>query len=203
MTPSAIKKFVAEIFAKTPKRKCITSITNFYHFDDTSSLDIIDLINFGREIIGDNRCFLRVIDNFTRFGWTVPLNIKHAQTTTNSFENILKSSKKKPKLIEIDNGAGFLKKLFTNLLNNKDNKTHSGKSSLGVFFAERSNRTFRDPLKKSVLGTVMVLGLTFYLYLRSSIIVEHILLPIIHQSQLLHKRIKDLFTKTYCTKERK
>ena len=37
--------------------------------------------------------FLSVIDNFSEFGWTIPLENKNAQTIEEAFEKILISSK--------------------------------------------------------------------------------------------------------------
>ena len=48
-----------------------------------------------------------VIDNFSKFGRIVPSKNKNARTITNSFENILNSSEKKPNLIENDEGTEF------------------------------------------------------------------------------------------------
>ena len=41
-----------------------------------------------------------IIDNFSKLGWTIRLKMKNAQTITNSFDNILISSKRKSNLIE-------------------------------------------------------------------------------------------------------
>ena len=49
---------------------------------------------------------LVVIDNFSKFDWTVPLKNKSAETT---LLTALKTSKRKPELIE----KGYVNKLFT------------------------------------------------------------------------------------------
>ena len=59
-------------------------------------------------------------------------------------------SKRKPNLIETDDGSEFLNKLFSNLLNNKNIKRYSRNTSLGAVFAKRFNRTIRDLLKRPV-----------------------------------------------------
>ena len=43
------------------------------------------------------RYVLVVIDNFSKFGWTVPLKNKNAQRIKNSFQSLLIRSKRKPK----------------------------------------------------------------------------------------------------------
>ena len=91
-----------------------------------------------------------VIDNFIKFGWTVPLKSKKAQTITNSFEIFLITSKRKQNLIEADHGWDIVSKIFTDLLDKNCIKRYSRDISLGVVLAERFNRTIRDPLKRPV-----------------------------------------------------
>ena len=57
--------------------------------------------------IRDYRLVVVVIDNFSKYGWTVPLKNENAQTIKNSFENNLITSKRKPSLIETDRGKEF------------------------------------------------------------------------------------------------
>ena len=66
-----------------------TNKTNVYYIDDIWSLDILDLKDYGLENNRGCRYVLVVIDNFSKFGWTVPLKNKNAQTIKDSFENIL------------------------------------------------------------------------------------------------------------------
>ena len=53
------------------------------------------------------RSFLVVIDDFSKIVWTVALKINITQTITNSSENILSSSKRRPNLNESDCGSEF------------------------------------------------------------------------------------------------
>ena len=64
-----------------------------YQIDDTWKLDLLDIIIYGPENKRGYRYVLDVIDNFSKFIWTVLLKNKNAQTIKNSFENNLKSSK--------------------------------------------------------------------------------------------------------------
>ena len=91
-----------------------------------------------------------VIDNFSKFGWTVPLKNKSAQTIKDSFEIILINSKRKPNLIESDRGKEFYNNIFQDFLIKNDIKLYSRNSSYGAVFAEKFNRTIRDLLKKIV-----------------------------------------------------
>ena len=150
MTQKNIKIFINEIYSKPPKKNYITNKTNVYYIDDIWSLDILDLKDYGPK---DNRGFryvLVTIDNFSKYGWTIPPKNKNAQTIKDSFENILINSKRKPNLVESDRGKEFYNNIFQDFLNKNDIKLYSIKSSYGAVFAERFNRTIRDLLKKIV-----------------------------------------------------
>ena len=150
MTQKNIKIFINEIYSKPPKRNYATNKTDVYHIDDIWSLDILDLEDYGPENNRGYRYVLVTIDNFSKFGWTVPLKNKNAQTIKDSFENILISSKRKPNLIESDRGKEFHNNIFQDFLNKNNIKLYSRNSSYGAVFAERFNRTIRDLLKKIV-----------------------------------------------------
>ena len=150
MTQKNIKIFINEIYSKPPKKNYITNKTDVYYIDDIWSLDILDLKDYGRENNKGYRYVLVTIDNFSKFGWTIPLKNKNGQTIKDSFENILVSSKRKPNLIESDRGKDFYNSIFQDFLNKNNIKLYSRNSSYGAVFAERFNRTIRDLLKKPV-----------------------------------------------------
>ena len=150
MAHKNIKIFINEIYSKPPKKNYDTNKTNVYHIDDIWSLDILDLKDYGPENNRGYRYVLVTIDNFSKFGWTVPLKNKNAQTIKDSFENILINSKRKPNLFETDRGKEFYNNIFQDFLNKNNIKIYSRNSSYGAVFAERFNRTIRDLLKKIV-----------------------------------------------------
>ena len=150
MTQKNIKIFINEIYSKPPKKNYFTNKTDVYHIDDIWSLDILDLKDYGQENNRGYRYVLVTIDNFSKFGWTIPLKNKNAQTIKDSFENILPNSKRKPNLVESDRGKEFYNNIFQDFLNKNDIKLYSRNSSYGAVFAERFNRTIRDLLKKIV-----------------------------------------------------
>ena len=150
MTQKNIKLFINEIYSKPPRKYYPTNKTDVYHIDDIWSLDILDLKDYGPENNRGYRYVLVTIDNFSNFGWTIPLKNKNAQTIKDSFENILITSKRKPNLIETDRGKEFYNNIFQDFLNKKNIKLCSRNSSYGAVFAERFNRTIRDLLKKIV-----------------------------------------------------
>ena len=149
MTQKNIKIFIDEIYSKTPKKNYIKK-TDVYHVDDIRSLEILDLKDYGPENNRGYRYVLVVFENFSKFGWTIPLKNKNAQTIKDSFENIIISSKRKPNLIESDRGKEFYNNIFQDFLNKNNIKLYSRNSSYGAVFAERFNRTIRDLLKRTV-----------------------------------------------------
>ena len=163
MTQKNIKIFINEIYSKPPKKNYITNKTDVYHIDDIWSLDILDLTDYGPENNRGYRYVLVIIDNFSKYGWTVPLKNKNTQTIKNSFENILISSKRSPNLIETDRDKGFYSKIFQDFLIKNNIKLFSRNSSYGAVFAERFNRTIRDLLKNLFSKRGMVIGSMFYL----------------------------------------
>ena len=150
MTQKNNKIFVNEIYSKGPRKNYATNKTDVYHIDDIWSLDVLDLKDYGPENNRGYRYVLVVIDNFSKFGWTIPLKNKNAQTIKDSFENILINSKRSPNLIETDRGKEFYNNIFQDFSNKNDIKLYSRNNSLGAVFAERFNRTIRDLLKKIV-----------------------------------------------------
>ena len=150
MTQKNIKIFINEIYSKQPKKYYPTNKTDVYYIDDIWSLDILDLKDYGPKNNRGYRYVLVTIDNFSKFGWTIPLKNKNAQTIKDSFENILTSSKRKPNLVESDRGKEFYNNIFQDFLNKNNIRLYSRNNSYGAVFAERFNRTIRDLLKKIV-----------------------------------------------------
>ena len=105
--------------------------------------------DYGLEKNRAYRYVLVIIDNFSKFGWIVPLK-KNAITIEESLKNFLRSSKRKPKLIESDRGKEIYNNIFQNILNNSNIKHYSRKSLFASVFAERFNRSLRDLLKRLV-----------------------------------------------------
>ena len=97
-----------------------TNKTTFKSFDDTWSSDLLDMNDYGPKKDSGQTYILVVIDNFSKFGGTILLKNSYAQTITEAFSQILKTSKRQPNLIETENGSEFVNKLFTNLSENNN-----------------------------------------------------------------------------------
>ena len=150
MTHKNIKIYINEIYSKPPKKNYITNKTDVYYIDDIWSLDNLDLKDYGPENNRGYRYVFVIIDNFSKYGWTVPLKNKNTQTIKDSFENNLIKSKRSPNLIETDRGKEFYNNIFQDFLIKNNIKLYSRNSSLGAVFAERFNRTIRDLFKRPV-----------------------------------------------------
>ena len=149
MTQKNIKIFINEIYSKGPKRNYATNKTGVYQIDDIWSLDILDLKDYCPENNRGYRYVFVIIDNFSKFVWTIALK-KNAQKIKDSFEKIFISSKRKPKLIESDRGKEFYNEVFQDLLDKNNIKLYSRNTYLGAVFAERFKKSIRNLLKKPV-----------------------------------------------------
>ena len=96
------------------------------------------------------RYILVVIDDFSKFGWTTPLENKFSQSITDAFSEIIKSSNRKPSHLETDDWKVYVNKIFNEFLNNNNIKRYSRYTDKGAVIAERFNRTIRSLLKKPV-----------------------------------------------------
>ena len=106
--------------------------------------------DYGPENNRGYRYVLVIIENFSKYGWTIPVKNKNAIKIKDSFENILLDSKRKPNLIESGRGKKFYNNIFQDFLTKNNIKLYSRNSSYGAVFAGRFNRTSRDLLKKIV-----------------------------------------------------
>ena len=150
MTQENIKIFIEEVYSKPPKKNYTTNETDVYLIDDTWSLDVVDLNDHDPEKNRGHRYVLVFKDTVSKFGWTVPIKNKNAQTIKDSLEKILISSKRKPDFREGDQDRGFHNSIFQDFLNKNKIKLFSRNTSLGAVFAERFNRTKSDLLKRPV-----------------------------------------------------
>ena len=68
------------------------------------------------------RYILVIIDNYSKFGWTIPLKNKYAQSLIEAFSEFFKSSKSKPNLFETGDGKENVFEIFNELTNNIQSK---------------------------------------------------------------------------------
>ena len=150
MKKDLTKIFIDEVYSKHPMRNYPTNKTMIKSIDDTWSSDLLDMNDYGIKNNKGYRYILVVIDNFSKFGWTVPLKNKYAQSIIDAFSQIIKTSNRKPNLLETDDGKEYVNKIFNEFLNKNRIKRYSRYTDKGAVFAERFNRTIRNLLKKPV-----------------------------------------------------
>ena len=75
-----IKNFVDEIYSTPPKKNYPTIKTMIKSIDDTWSSDLLDMKDYGIKNNKGYRYISVVVDNFSKFGWTIPLKNKYAQS---------------------------------------------------------------------------------------------------------------------------
>ena len=150
MKKALTKIFIDEIYSKAPMKTYPTNKTIIKSFDDICSSDLLDMNDYGPKNNNGYRYILVVIDNFSKFGWTIPLKNKYAQSITDAFSKIINLSNRKPNLLETDDGKEYVNKIFNEFLFNNNIKRYSRYTDKGAVFAERFNRTTRNLLKKPV-----------------------------------------------------
>ena len=75
MSQKSIKIFLNEIYSKPHKRYYLTNKTDVHHIDEIWSLAFLDLKDYGPKNNRRSRYVLVIIDNFSKFVWTVSLKI--------------------------------------------------------------------------------------------------------------------------------
>ena len=150
MKKDLTKIFIDEIYSKPPKKNYPSNKTIIKSIDDTWSSDLLDMNDYGPKNNKGYRYILVVIDNFSKFGWTIPLKNKFSQSITDAFSEIIKSSNRKPNLLETDDGKEYINKIFNEFININKIKRYSRYTDEGAVFAERFNKTIRNLLKKPV-----------------------------------------------------
>ena len=136
------------IIRKFKKRKVYSSFK-----DNIWDVDLADmqLSKYNKGII----YILCAIDLFSKSAWVVPLKDKKGATITNSFQNILNSSKRKPNKIWIDQGSEFYKSIFKKWLKDNDISMYSTYNEGKSVVAERFIRTLKNKIYKHV-STILI-----------------------------------------------
>ena len=73
MIQKSIKIFIKEIYSKGPKKNYATNKTEVYSIVDIWSLEILDSKDYSPENNRRHRYVFVVFNNFSNFGWTIPL----------------------------------------------------------------------------------------------------------------------------------
>ena len=150
MKKDLTKIFIDEIYSKAPKKNYPTNKIIYNHIDEIWSIDLADMIDYKVSNNKGFRYIFIIVDNFSKYLWTIPLKNKYSQTITQDFSNILTKSKRKPIKIESDRGKEWYNSIIQNLLKSKIIHHYSRYTDKGPSVCERVIRTIRNLLKKPV-----------------------------------------------------
>ena len=94
------------------------------------------------------RYILNVIDVFSKFVWSVPIKDKTGKTITNTSQSIVKTSKRKPEKLWVDNGSEFYNNIFKKWLVENEVKIYNTFNEGKAVVIERFNRTLKNKMCK-------------------------------------------------------
>ena len=126
------------------RRKVISN-----HIDHIWGIDLITMIKYSKQN-KNYKYILTVIDFFSKYSWCYPLKSKKSIEIINSFKDIFKKSKRKPKLIQSDEGSEFTNiQTQTFFKNNNIKWYHTFNRDIKCSICERYNRTILDKIYKN------------------------------------------------------
>jgi hypothetical protein len=115
--------------------------------DNIWGADIVDFSDYEQFNYG-YKYILCVIDVFSKFAWCVPLQDKSSQTVLKAFKEIIRTSKRKPEHLWVDEGTEFYNKLFEAFLKSQDISMYSTYGEHKSVIVERFNRTLKGYIWK-------------------------------------------------------
>ena len=119
------------------------------HIDHIWGIDLIILIKYSKQN-NNYKYILTVIDFFSKFSFCYPLKNKNSNEIINSFKDIFKKSKRKPKMIQSDEGSEFTNKQVQKFFNDNNIKWyHTYNRNIKCSICERFNRTILNKIYKN------------------------------------------------------
>ena len=119
------------------------------HIDHIWGIDLITMIKYSKQN-NNYKYILTVIDFFSKHSWCYPLKNKNYNEIINSFKDIFKKSKRKPKMIQSDEGSEFTNKQVQKFFNNNNIKWyHTYNRDIKCSICERFNRTILNKIYKN------------------------------------------------------
>ena len=128
------------------RRKVISN-----HIDHIWGCDLITMIKYSKR--NKNYKYISsVIDFFSKYSWNYALKFKKSEEIINSFKDIFKKSKRKPKFIQSDEGTEFTKNQTQTFFKNNNIKWyHTFNRDIKCSICERYNRTILNKIYKILL----------------------------------------------------
>ena len=126
------------------RRKVISN-----NIDHIWGIDLITMIKYFKQN-KNYRYILTVIDFFSKYSWCYPLKSKKSEEIINSFKDIFKKSKRKPTMIQSDEGTEFTNNVTQTFFKNNNIKWyHTFNRDIKCSICERYNRTILNKIYKN------------------------------------------------------
>ena len=126
------------------RRKVISN-----HIDHIWGIDLATMIKYSKQN-KNYRYILTVIDFFSKYSWCYPLKTKKSEEIINSFKDIFKKSKRKPEMIQSDEGTEFTNNQTQTFFKNNNIKWyHTFNRDIKCSIFERYNRTILNKIYKN------------------------------------------------------
>ena len=89
-----------------------------------------------------------VIDVFSKYGWINPSKDNKTESVSEAFDEIFKSSKRKPKMLWTGKGSEFISKHFKEFLKREGIKLYHTENEKKSSVVERWNKTMKNRMWK-------------------------------------------------------
>ena len=126
------------------RRKVISN-----HIDHIWGIDLITMIKYSKQN-KNYKYILTVIDFFSKYSWCYPLKTKKSEEIINSFKDIFKKSKRKPAMIQSDEGTEFTNIQTQSFFKNNNIKWyHTFNRDIKCSICGRYNKTILNEIYKN------------------------------------------------------
>ena len=132
---------------KPVRKRFPTRKVSVPHIDHTCGMDLVDMSKLARYNRGF-RWLLTIIDCWSRYAWSVPIQTKKGQPVLHAFQQVLALSGRKPKCIWVDEGGEFYNKGMDAFLQEQDIIRYSTYGKGKSVMVERFNRTLKTQMWK-------------------------------------------------------
>ena len=113
--------------------------------DEQWAADLVDVQKLKKFNKGVNY-LLTVVDVFSKTAWVVPMKQKTGPQTAAALEKLFKTSKRRPRQLQTDDGKEFYNKHVTKVLKEGNVRHFSTAGDTKASVVERFNRTFKQRL---------------------------------------------------------
>lgn len=142
----------AEELHKPIKHKFKRRRVFVYNIDDVWSADLKDMKYLSKQN-KNYKYILTVIDVFSKYAYVTPLKSKSSDEIINAFNNLFKSSGRKPNKLWTDRGSEFINNKFKKFLDDNNIELYHVFSEGKACVIERFNRTLGEMIQRHLTST--------------------------------------------------